>query len=67
MSIKLKYIQKVQAHFVKSCDKFVILQPIVAFSSKMKSMGNEDNFQNNFIKLMEIYGGEKMWRKFPVF
>ena len=22
-------------------------------------MGNEDNFQNNFIKLMEIIGGKK--------
>ena len=65
--MKLKYIQKVQAHFVKSFDNFVILQSIVAFSSKMKSMGNEDNFQNNFINLMEIYGGEKKWRKIPVF
>ena len=30
-------------------------------------MGNEDNFQNKFIKLMEIYDGEKKLRKFPVF
>ena len=43
------------------------MQPIVAFSLKMKSMGNEDNFQNNFIKLMEIYDGEKTRRKFSVF
>ena len=33
----------------------------------MKSMGNEDNFQNNFIKLMEIYDGEKKSKKFSVF
>ena len=56
-SKKLKYVPKYIAHFVKTFDNFVILQPIVVFSSKMKSMGNEDNFQNNFIKLMEIYSG----------
>ena len=33
----------------------------------MKSMGNEGNFQNNFIKLMDIYGREKTRRKFSVF
>ena len=33
----------------------------------MKSMGNEDNFQKNFIKLMEIYDGWKNPRKFFVF
>ena len=33
----------------------------------MKSMGNEDNFQNNFIKLMEIYDGEKKGGEFSVF
>ena len=30
-------------------------------------MGNEDNFQNNFIKLMEIYDGENPGENFPFF
>ena len=33
----------------------------------MESMGNEDNFQKSFIKLMEIYDGWKNPRKFFVF
>ena len=33
----------------------------------MQSMGNEGIFQNNFIKLMEIYDGEKKGGEFSVF
>ena len=48
-------------------DNFIIFQSIAVFSSEMKSMGYEDNFQKNFIKLMEIYDGWKSPRKFFVF
>ena len=48
-------------------NNFTIFQSIVVFSSKMKSVGNEDNFQKNFIKLMEIYDKWKKPRKFSVF
>ena len=55
----LKYVSKLQGHFVRSFDNFVIFHSIAVFSSKMQSMGNEGIFQKNFFKLMEIYVGEK--------
>ena len=33
----------------------------------MKSLGNEDNFQNNSTENMEVYAGEKTRGKFSVF
>ena len=37
------------------------------FSSEKIYLTHEDNFQNKFTELVEIYDGEKMQRKFSVF
>ena len=48
-------------------NNFVVLHSICVFSSEKIYLTHEDNFQNKFTELVEIYDGEKMQRKFSVF
>ena len=56
---ELKYVSKLQGHFVRFLDNFRNFRPIEVFSSAMSSQTYEDNFQMNVTWIMEIYAGEK--------
>ena len=52
---------------MRSLNNFVNSQSIVDFSSKMKCLSHEDNFQSNLAENMEVYAGKKTWGKISVF
>ena len=63
----LKYIQKVQAHFVNYYDNFPNTCPMYVFSSDMTSRPYEDNFQLGSVAKYKNLGGKNDAGKFDVF
>ena len=63
----LKYVSKLQGHFVKSLDNFRNFDPIEVFSSGMSSQYYEDNFQTFYVAKNENLDEENDAGKFSVF
>ena len=63
----LKYVPKLQTHFVKYCDNFPNICPIYVLSSDMTSEAYEDNFQLCSVSKLKNLGVENNARKFGVF